>query len=155
MEPFINQTHKLLLKKRKTVSVAESCTGGLLSEALTRMPGSSAYFILGVVAYSNKTKQSLLRIPPSLIKTKGAVSKQVASLMAKNVRRIAHTHFSIGITGIAGPTGGTPKKPVGTVFIAVEGKKQKICKKFHFSGSRNTVRKKAALKASELLIKYI
>jgi nicotinamide-nucleotide amidase len=151
MEKIIKKIHKLLVVKQKTVSVAESCTGGLLSKLLTQISGSSRYFLLGIIAYSNRSKESVLKIPPSLIKEKGAVSKEVALLMAKRIRALAKTDFGIGITGIAGPTGGTSAKPPGTVFIAVAGKNKNFCKKFYFSGNRQSIRKKSALKALELL----
>ena len=151
MEGAVNQIHKLLIKKRKNVAIAESCTGGLLSNLLTQIPGSSQYFILGIVAYSNLAKETILRIPATIIARKGAVSKDVAKLMAKRVRSMAKTDFAIGITGIAGPGGGTKEKPVGTVFIALDSKNKKLCKKFRFTGTRLTIRKKAALKALELL----
>ncbi len=151
MQPDINQIHKLLVKNNKTVAVAESCTGGLLSNFLTQLPGSSKYFILGVVVYSNRAKGNILTIPENVIAKKGAVSKNVAELLAKSVRLIVKADFGIGVTGIAGPGGGSKEKPVGTVFIAIDTKNNKICKKFKFSGSRSTVRKKAALKALELL----
>lgn len=146
-----SQIHKILVNNGKTVSVAESCTGGLLSKLLTELSGSSNYFILGVVAYNNKVKESVLKIPGKIILKNGAVSAEVAKRMAKAVKRIAKTDFGIGITGIAGPTGGSIEKPVGTVFIAVTNKNRVICKKFRFSGSRNMIRNKAALKALELL----
>lgn len=151
MKPLITQIHKTLLKNQKTVSVAESCTGGLVSKLLTDIGGSSDYFILGVVAYSNKTKKSFLRIPPSLILKNGSVSQQVAILMAKNIRKIACSDIGIGITGIAGPTGATKTKPVGMVFIAIESKDKCICKKFLLRGNRADIREKAAFKALELL----
>lgn len=151
MEPIASKIHSLLIKKQKSVAAAESCTGGLLSKLLTDISGSSQYFILGVVAYSNKAKEDILRIPPCVIKKNGAVSKPVASLMAGNIRKFAKTDFGIGVTGIAGPAGAGPKKPVGAVFIAVDSKTKKICKKFHFTGSRLSIRKKAALKALKLL----
>lgn len=147
----VNQVHNLLIKDKKTVSVAESCTGGLLSKLLTELSGSSGYFILGIVAYSNKAKVNILGIPFSLIAEKGAVSREVAKRMAQSVRKLAKTDFGIGITGIAGPTGGTPQKPVGSVFIAVDSVNKKLCKKFFFLGRRATIRKKAALKSLELL----
>ncbi len=152
MKRIINQVHKLLIRNKKTIAVAESCTGGLLSNLLTRIPGSSKYFILGVVVYSNQAKENILKIPANIIDRYGAVSKDVARLMAKSVRAIAKTDFGIGVTGIAGPSRVAFKKnPVGTVFIALESKNKKLCKKFHFAGNRLTVRKKAALKALELL----
>lgn len=151
MKLIVNQIHKLLLKNKKTVAIAESCTGGLLSNLLTQLSGSSQYFILGVVAYHNKTKQNILKIPYSLIVKKGAVSKEIACRMAKNIRKIARTDLGIGVTGIAGPSGGTPDKPVGTVFIALDSRKRKISKKFIFQGSRISIRKNAGQKALELL----
>lgn len=151
MERIVNQIHGLLLKNKKTIAIAESCTGGLLSSLLTRIPGSSQYFILGVVAYSNKAKEAILKIPSSIITKNGAVSKQVAIKMARNIRKLAKAELGIGITGIAGPTGATPSKPVGTVFIAIDTKNKKTCKRFHFTGNRINVRKNAALKSLDLL----
>ncbi len=141
----------LLIKKNKTIAVAESCTGGLLANLLTNIPGSSQYFLLGIVAYSNQTKTSLIRIPALLIKRYGAVSSQVAQLMSQNVRRIASSGYGIGITGIAGPLGGTPIKPVGTVFISVADKNKAITKRFHFTGNRLEIKRKTALKALSML----
>jgi nicotinamide-nucleotide amidase len=151
MEAIVNRIHKSLLKKRKTIAVAESCTGGLLSSLLTKEAGSSKYFIGGVIAYSNKVKEDILKIPRSVIAKKGAVSEPVVKLMAKRIRKMAKTDFGIGITGIAGPAGGTTRKPVGTVFIAIDSKDKKISKKFHFTGSRIAIREKTALKSLELL----
>ena len=151
MKDIVHQIHTLLIKNKKTIAVAESCTGGLLSNLLIKLSGSSQYFILGVVTYSNKAKIKVLGVPSSLITTRGAVSKEVASSMAGRIIKVAHTDIGIGITGIAGPNAGTPQKPVGTVFIALDSKKGKICKKFHFKGARLCIRKKAALKSLELL----
>lgn len=151
MERIVSKIHKLLLKKRKNIAVAESCTGGLLSNLLTQIPGSSKYFILGIVAYSNKAKENILKLPRDIIARKGAVSKDAAGLLAKSARLTAKTDFGIGVTGIAGPGGGSKEKPVGTVFIAVDSKNKRICKEFNFTGNRLAIRKKAALKALELL----
>ena len=151
MQDIVNHIHKLLIKNKKTIAVAESCTGGQLSNLLTQIPGSSAYFILGVVAYSNQAKATILNIPPAIIAKEGAVSKDVATVMAEAVRKKAKTDLAIGITGIAGPTGATEKKPLGTVFIAINSKRKKLCKKFYFKGNRLTIRKKTALKSLELL----
>jgi len=151
----IRQIHKLLIKLRKTVSVAESCTGGLISQLLTQEPGSSNYFLLGVTAYSNQAKQRILNIPKEIISVKGAVSYETASLMAKQVKLLSKSNFAIGVTGIAGPTGAVPGKPVGTVFIAISGPKKDICKKFRFTGNRASVREKAATKALELLKLFV
>jgi len=155
MGHIVNQIHNLLIKKKKSIAVAESCTGGLLSNFLTQIPGSSQYFILGVVVYSNKAKENILKIPANIIAKRGAVSKNVAELLAKSVRLIAKADSGIGITGIAGPGGGSKEKPAGTVFIAIDTEDKKICKKFNFSGSRTTIRKKSALKALELLKGFI
>ncbi len=155
MQSIANQIHKLLIKRQKTIATAESCTGGLLSASLTRFPGSSKYFILGITTYSNKAKENILKIPSSLIAKKGAVSGETALLMASRVKKIAISDFGIGITGIAGPTGGTLKKPVGTVFIAIDSGNKKICHKFIFKGSRSNIRKKAALKTLELLLTIV
>jgi len=143
--------HKLLRGSKKTLAVAESCTGGLLSSYFTQFPGSSKYFLLGAVTYSNRSKEDVLRIPRSLILKNGAVSEIVALTMARNVRKLAKADLGIGITGIAGPSGGSKSKSVGTVFIAIDSENQQIYGKFHFSGPRTTIQKKAALKALELL----
>ena len=151
MEHIVIQIHKSLIKNRKTVAVAESCTGGLLSNFFTQLPGSSQYFILGIVAYSNKIKEDILKIPANVIVRNGAASKNVAKLMAKSVRLIGNANLGIGVTGIAGPAGGSREKPIGTVFIAINSKSKNICKKFYFRGNRDAIRKKTALKTLELL----
>lgn len=155
MEDLIRQISRILIKTNLSVAVAESCTGGLLSKYLTDMPGSSRYFIFGVITYSNKAKEEILKIPPSLIIKKGAVSKEVAGSMACAVRKILNSDIGIGITGIAGPSGARPGKPIGTVFIAVNTKNKKIIKKFNFKGTRSQIRKHAALKGLELLKKAL
>ena len=152
-QPIIQQIHSFLIKKHKTVAIAESCTGGLASQLLTNLPGSSKYFILGVVAYSNRVKTGILHIPATLITKKGAVSPEVARKMAQGVRKLAKTDFGIGITGIAGPSGGTKAKPVGTVFIAVTNIQKTLCRELHFRGIRSLIRKQAAIKALKLLAK--
>ncbi len=151
MQPFVIKIHKALIKKQKTLAVAESCTGGLLSSFLTSLPDSSNYYILGIVTYSNKAKENILKIPHSIIQKNGAVSKVVAEMMANSVRRLAKADYGIGISGIAGPGGATPKKPIGTVFIAVIDQSKKISKKFVFKGKRTLIQRQAALKAMELL----
>ena len=153
MENIISQAHKRLLKNKQTIAIAESCTGGLLSSFLTKLPGSSSYFILGVVTYSNKAKQNILRIPATIIRKNGAVSKTISILMSQKVKQLAKANLSIAITGIAGPSGATSNKPVGTVFISITKGNKTLCKKFLFKGNRNAIRKKAALKAIALLNK--
>ena len=151
MERIILQAHKSLIKRNKTVAVAESCTGGLASTLLTRLSGSSKFFILGIVAYSNTAKINLLKIPAEIIKKNGSVSRDTAIQMAQRVRKLAKADFAVGITGIAGPAGGSLEKPVGTVFIAVAVKNKINVKKFCFRGSREKIRKNAALQALKLL----
>ena len=142
---------KLLLKKKKTLSIAESCTGGLLADRITDIPGSTKYFQIGVVAYSNESKNKVLNIPIETIKEHGAVSRQVASLMAKNVRLLGRSDIGIGISGIAGPTGGTKKKPVGLVYISLSTKDKTLCKEFRFLGQRNIIKFKATQAALNLV----
>lgn len=154
MEGLIKQIHRLLLKKKKTIAVAESCTGGMLSEFLTRNPRSSKYFLLGVTTYSNKSKNKILGIHSPVIIKYGAVSRETAERMAYSVKKLINAGIGIGITGIAGPGGAVPGKPVGTVFIAARDNNRKICKKFYFKGTRSTVRKAATLEALKLLKKY-
>ncbi len=139
---------KLLLKKKKTLAVAESCTAGLLASRITDVSGSSKYFKMGVITYSNQSKNKLLNVA---IKKDGAVSKEVASAMAKNVRLLADTSIGIGISGIAGPTGGTKKKPIGLVYIALSTKKKTICKEFRFLGQRNIIKFKATQAALNMI----
>jgi len=137
----------LLRKKKKTLSVAESCTGGLLGHLLTETPGSSRYFLGGIVTYHNKAKTALLKVSPKSLKKAGAVSESVAKQMAKGVRTRFGTDFGIGITGIAGPDGGTKKKPVGLVYIAISNRGKGLCRKFLFFGSRSDIKMQAAKKA--------
>ncbi|MDD5348165.1 MAG: nicotinamide-nucleotide amidohydrolase family protein [Candidatus Omnitrophica bacterium] len=155
MERTAATVHKLLISRRKTVSVAESCTGGLVSSLLTGLAGSSAYFMLGAVVYSNKAKQTVLGIRAPLLKRWGAVSSPVAEEMARAVRRLAKTDYGMGITGIAGPAGGSREKPVGTVFIAVAGKRRVLCRKFLFKGDRAGIQKQAAGQALRLLKNFL
>ncbi|MFC1666717.1 competence/damage-inducible protein A [Candidatus Omnitrophota bacterium] len=142
---------KCLLNAKKTLSIAESCTGGLLGDRITSVPGSSRYFRTGIVVYSNESKNKILNIPLKTIKRYGAVSKKVAGLMAKNVRVLAETDIGIGISGIAGPGGGAKKKPVGLVYVALSTNKKTISKEFHFLGQRKIVKYKAAQAALDML----
>ena len=155
MKPIIKQVHRTLLKKKIKVSVAESCTGGLISSLLTHLTGSSRYFILGVVVYSNLAKIKILKIPAALIGQKGAVSKEVAREMAKSVRLASKSNLGIAVTGIAGPDGASKEKPKGTVFIALDTPKEKKCLRYRFSGNRQSVRKQAALKSLKLIKRII
>ena len=141
----------LLRERGLTVAAAESCTGGLLSSRLTDVPGSSAYFDRAVVCYSNEAKTELLGVPASLITEHGAVSEPVARAMAEGVRARANTSVGIGITGIAGPDGGTPQKPVGTVAIAVATADGLAARTFLFLGGREMVKFQASQAAMNML----
>lgn len=146
---------ELLIQKKLTISLAESCSGGLVSHRLTNIPGISSSYLLGVVSYSNQAKSQLLKVPPDLIKDKGAVSPEVARKMARGVRAIAGADLSLGITGIAGPTGGTPQKPVGLVYIALNTEEGEICQRYLFSGDRETIKWKTSQAALDLLRQYL
>ncbi|HHT9138755.1 MAG TPA: nicotinamide-nucleotide amidohydrolase family protein, partial [Candidatus Wunengus sp. YC60] len=127
----------MLLKKcNKTIAIAESCTGGLVSDKLTNIPGISEFFLEGVVAYSNKAKIDILNVPEELIEKYGAVSSQVARAMAECVKKRSSANIGVGITGIAGPTGATKEKPVGLVYIAVVVDDIAEVKECRFRGSR-------------------
>lgn len=142
---------ELLAARGETLAVAESCTGGLLSSRLTDIPGSSAYFERGAVCYSNDAKTAWLGVPRELIAAHGAVSEPVAMAMARGVRAAAGTDAGIGITGIAGPDGGTDEKPVGTVVIAVVRDGQERVRTFRFLGARDMVKSQSALTAMNML----
>jgi len=147
--------HNKLLSREKTIAVAESCSGGMLSAELTKNPGASGYFLLGVTAYSNKSKQKILKIPAKLISNYGAVSRQVAISMAKNIRKISKADLGISITGLAGPAGASANKPIGTVFICLVSKKINTCRKFYFSGNREEIRNKTTQEALRLLCAHL
>lgn len=134
---------RLLTVKNKTISVAESCTGGLLAQRLTSAPGASTVFGFGVVSYSARAKKAFLKVKPSLIRRYGEVSKEVALAMAKGIQEVSQSDYSISITGIAGPTGGTSQKPVGTVYLSLLSQKAAHIKKCLLRGNRNQIRMKA------------
>jgi nicotinamide-nucleotide amidase len=142
---------ELLTQKNKTLAVAESCTGGLIGQRLTNISGSSRYFIEGAVTYHNDAKVRTLSVPPALIEKYGAVSKEVAEAMAGGMREKAKTDYAISVTGIAGPTGGTEEKPVGTVFIGfADGVKRKSLK-LKLPGDRNLIRWRSSQAALDYL----
>lgn len=145
---------QLLRKKKKTLAVAESCTGGLISNRITDVSGCSGCFIMGLVAYSNGIKENILGVSDKSIQKYGAVSKQVALEMAKGVRLLAATDIGISVTGIAGPTGGTKSKPVGLVYIALVMGRKQIVKEFRFKGSRKEIKFQASEAALELICAY-
>ncbi len=134
-------------KKNLKIAVAESCTGGLLSSVITDVSGSSKYFVLGTVVYSKEQKKKLLKIPESVLRKYSPVSEEAVLLMAENVRKLARTDLGIGITGYAGPSGGTKKNSKGTVYIAVSGKGFTRSRKYLFRGERGLVKEKAVYSA--------
>lgn len=130
----------LLLSRNLWLATAESCTAGLLSGAITDVPGSSRYFLGGVVAYDNRVKEEILRVPRAILEHFGAVSEPTALLMARGVADLLGADVGVGITGIAGPTGGTPEKPVGLVYIGVVIPGLTRVFRHHFDGDRAAVR---------------
>ena len=135
-----SQVGEILLKNQLTIATAESCTGGLLSHILTGVSGSSDYFIGGIVAYSNRIKESHLGVNPITLETYGAVSSPTAAEMANGVRERFQTDIGLSTTGIAGPTGGTVEKPVGLVWIGISSPQGTQTYECHFSGGRNQVK---------------
>ncbi|MDR2414745.1 MAG: CinA family nicotinamide mononucleotide deamidase-related protein [Odoribacteraceae bacterium] len=142
----------LLSRAGESLSVAESCTGGGLAREITLAPGASAYFKGGVVAYSDEVKATLLGVPREVIARDGAVSEAVVAGMAEGVRRLLGTTYAAATSGIAGPGGGSPGKPVGTVWIAVTGPRGTVAREFHFPFTRERNAARAAMKALEMLI---
>ena len=142
---------RLLLERGLTVSLAESCTGGLVAHRLTNIPGSSRYVERGVVVYSNRAKEDLLGVPEPMLRAHGAVSAPVAEAMAAGIRRVSGSPCGLAVTGIAGPDGGTEAKPVGTVFIAAAAPSGTEVKRFRFSGGREAIKWQSAQAALDLL----
>lgn len=152
---LIETVGSMLVDRGMTVSLAESCTGGLVMKCLSEVPGSSRYLAGGVVAYSNDLKINMLGVPREIIQRHGAVSEQTARLMAEGVKNVTGTSVGIGITGIAGPGGGTLEKPRGLVYIALAAADQTVCQRYIFSGDRNNVRDKATGTALYILWQYV
>jgi len=142
---------RALRSKKKSLAVAESCTGGKLGDMLTEVPGSSDYFLGGVISYSNDSKVALLGVDRETLKAKGAVSEEVALQMAAGARRALGADIGVGVTGVAGPGGGTQAKPVGLVYIAVSTGEASVCGKNVFKGPRSSIKKQAADKALSML----
>jgi len=142
---------RMLVQKKLTIAVAESCTGGLIAHRLTNVPGSSAYFERGVVTYSDASKRGLLGVPAELIGAHGAVSREVAESMASGIRAAAGTDIGLSTTGIAGPAGGTPSKPVGLVWVGIADPAGKLALKFNFGEGRVRIKERASQAALELV----
>jgi nicotinamide-nucleotide amidase len=145
----------LLLQRKMTLSVAESCTGGMIGARITNIAGSSAYFERSVVVYSNAAKTELLGVPTDLIERRGVVSRDVAKAMAQGIREHAKTNLGLAVTGIAGPSGGTPEKPVGLVYIALANDEGVTVNENRFLGTRSQVRQRAAQMALDMVRRYL
>jgi len=153
MEQVREQTQPLaamLVERELKIATGESCTGGLVAAALTEVPGSSMYFTLGVVAYTPEQKRRLLMVPEDVLDEYGAVSEEVCRAMLRGIRRLSRADVCIAVTGYAGPGGGTPDKPVGSVFIGVSYQSRLDVRMFRFAGSRRDVRRLAVKTALEM-----
>jgi nicotinamide-nucleotide amidase len=146
---------RLLREKNSTIAVAESCTGGLIAHRITEIPGSSDYFLLGMVAYSNQAKEALLAVPHAILERYGPVSKEVAEQMAVGVRASSGALIGIATTGIAGPAGGTPETPVGRVFVALATEALREVKQYDFIGDRHGIKLIASEVALDRVRRYL
>ena len=156
MKLFSQKIVNKLIKKKLTISVAESCTGGLLSSAITSVSGSSKVFTLGLVAYSNQSKIKVLKVPKNIIRKYGSVSEPVCLAMVKNLSKISKTNISVSITGIAGPSGGTKIKPVGLVYVGIKKGNGTEVKKYLFKNKgRAYIQKTAVNKSLELILSFL
>ena len=155
MKKISQKVVKLLIKKRLKISFAESCTGGLLSSSITSVSGSSKVFTVGLVTYSNQSKIKILKVPKRIIIKHGAVSYEACISMVKNLKKISKTDISVSITGVAGPKGGTKKKPVGLVYIGIKKGNKTLVKKYLFkSKKRNSIQRSTASKALNLVLSF-
>ena len=156
MKKLSEKVVKFLRKKRLNISFAESCTGGLLSSSITSISGSSKVFKLGLITYSNKSKIDILKVPKKIINKYGAVSYETCLSMVKNLNKISKTNISVSITGIAGPKGGSKKKPVGLVYIGLKKRNKTIIKRFLFKNkNRNSIQITTVNKALNLILSFI
>ena len=151
MENIETTLCKLLIEKKMKLATAESCTGGLIAQKITSVPGASECFDCGVITYSNEQKHKLLGVSMTTLDDFGAVSEQTALEMCKGVKTLSESDFGISVTGIAGPGGGTLEKPVGTVWIGICGECIHKAEKFVFDGDRQQVRESTAKKALEMV----
>jgi len=155
MNKLSQKVVKLLSKKRLKISLAESCTGGLLSSSITSISGSSKIFTLGLVTYSNQAKINVLKVPKKIIMKHGAVSYETCLSMVKNLSKTSKTNISVSITGVAGPKGGTKQKPVGLVYIGIKKGNKALVKKFLFkSKKRNSIQRSTVNKALNLVLSF-
>jgi PncC family amidohydrolase len=155
MEDLAKRAGESLKERGLTLSLAESCTGGLIAHRITNISGSSDYFLGGVVAYSNEVKEKILGVPHNILVQYGAVSEECARAMAEGARRLFASDLALAVTGIAGPTGGTPEKPVGLVYIALAAEEGMRCKKHIWNGDRLQNKAQSAEAALEMLLAYL
>lgn len=146
---------KLLLQSKKSLATAESCSGGYIAHQITSIPGSSAYFKGAIISYDNAVKIEQLQVPANIIESNGAVSEACVSTMANNVRKLLKTDYAIATSGVAGPGGGTPEKPVGTVWIAVSSEKQTKTSVFNFGDNRERTIQRTAIQGLDMLRKLL
>jgi len=152
----IQLLHKKLIQKKLTISVAESCTGGLLAHNFTKLANSSKYFQMGLITYSNEAKIKILKVNKNIIKKYGAVSKECCKSMVQNLSKISKSKINVSITGIAGPGGALKNKPVGLVYIGIKKGKTMIIKENKFkSKNRNSIQKSTVLKVIKIILKLI
>ena len=155
MKKLSQKVVKFLDKKKLKISFAESCTGGLLSNSITSISGSSKVFTLGFVVYSNQAKINILKVPKKTIIKYGAVSYETCLSMVKNLNKISKTNISVSITGVAGPKGGTKQKPVGLVYIGIKKRNKILVKKYLFKNKkRNSIKKATVNRALNLVLRF-
>jgi nicotinamide-nucleotide amidase len=146
---------RILRERRMRIAVAESCTGGHISNRITNIQGASDYFDMGFVTYSNDSKELYLFVPEEVIAEKGAVSSEVAKAMAEGLREATRADIALSVTGIAGPGGGTPEKPVGTVFVGLASKDGTFVNRFLFSGDRISIKEQTSEASLKLVLDYL
>ena len=152
----MKKTILILIKKKLTISTAESCTGGMLSSKITSISGASKIFSLGFVTYSNQAKMSILKVPRSIIQKYGSVSSQCCVSMLKNLSKISRSKLCVSITGIAGPKGGSKNKPIGLVYIGIKkGKKILVSKNFFKNNGRLSIQKATVKKSLDLVFNLV
>ena len=153
MKKISQKIVNLLTKKKLNISFAESCTGGLLASSITSISGSSKVFTVGLVTYSNNAKINILKVPQNIISRHGAVSHETCMYMVRNLNRISKTNISVSITGVAGPNGGTRKKPVGLVYIGIKKSNKILVKKYFFKNkNRQQIQRATVNKALNLVL---
>ena len=156
MKKLSQKIVELLKRKRLKLSVVESCTGGMRSGAITSVSGSSKVFTLGLITYSNQSKNRILKVPNQIIKKHGAVSIQCCFSMVNNLNKISKSNIAVSITGIAGPSGGTKQKPVGLVYVGIKkGNKVKINRYLFKNKGRSNIQKAAVKKSLELILSIL